>query len=90
MPLFLHFFFFSTIHYLTHHIFHMMRLALFERTGGLYIIVHTTCSSCDEAWIDWLFLCVDPVVFKVTVSSGNFMAFLPNWGSNLRPKHQRL
>jgi hypothetical protein len=28
---------------------------------------------------------VDPVVFKVTISSGNFMAFLPNWGLILEP-----
>jgi hypothetical protein len=27
---------------------------------------------------------------KVTVSSGIFLAFLPNWDSNLRPTHQRL
>ncbi len=55
--------------------------------GGLFSIVHTTFSIACAGWV----LCVDPVMFfKATVSSGNFMAFLPNWGLNLRPTHQRL
>jgi hypothetical protein len=45
-------------------------------TGGLYSIVHTTCSSCDEAWAGWVYAWIR-WCFKVTVSSGIFMAFFP-------------
>jgi hypothetical protein len=57
-------------------------------TGGLYRIVHTTYSSCDDAWAGWVYEWIR-FCFNVTVSSGNFMAFHPNWGLNLRVQHIR-
>ena len=81
MPLFLHFIFFHTIHYRTqldHITQFMMRLGLadvYEWNQWIFLGSHHM-SNCDEAWAGCCFS-MEPVVFKVTGSSGIFWPSSP-------------
>ncbi len=92
---YIYFFSYNTLQNMigSHHTIHtvyMMRLGqadvLWEDWEVFYGSHHI--SNCDEAWAGLCFI-MEPVVLRLQ-SVAEFLAFLPNCDSNLRPTHQRL